>query len=153
MESALTDAHRDIGYSVPQKPKRGSNKTPWPEGQAISEQWISDGYAYRKKNGLHRINLSLEAERFVNRALATGARYTVWHRAWLNWCISPYCAGVAEPESTASAHAASDPLDVHPAVIKLWAKGIRTRDCGPQTLARAVEKGLLTIEQARRLGF
>ena len=145
----MSDAHRDIGYGVPQKPKRGSNKTPWPEGQAISEQWISDGYAYRKKNGLHRINLSLEAERFVNRQLATGTRYVRWHAAWLNWCISPFCAGTPEAEPLS----ASKPVDRDAMLIEHALRGTRGTWFGPDLVRRGLEKGLLTAEQARRLGF
>jgi len=146
----LSDAHRDIGYSVSPKPKTDRG-TRWPAEQALPEEWIEYGHEARKKHGLKRINLLLEADKFTSWAV-NGKPMKDWKLTWRKWCLRAW-DGQLEPEPIASVHVAADPLDVQPSVVKLWAKGIRTRDCGPQTLARAVEKGLLTIEQARRLGY
>lgn len=149
--STLSDAWRDIGGGIIPFPKarRAANKTPWREGDIISNQWIDDGHAYRKKNGLPRINLDIEAERFVNRQLATGARYTIWHRAWLNWCISPYCAGAPEREPVH--HAPT--VDHDEKLLSLALRGVRGTWFGPDLVRRGIQKGIITQEQARKLGF
>src|SRR6266851_7579188 len=104
--------------------------TRWPAEQALPEEWIEYGHEARKKHGLKRINLLLEADKFTSWAV-NGKPMKDWKLTWRKWCLRAW-DGQLEPEPIASVHVAADPLDVHPSVVKLWAKGIRTRDCGPQ---------------------
>lgn len=134
------------GSSNPPEPIKLDRRTKWPADMKVPDKWIEDGYAIRKRHKFSRIRLSLEAERFVNWAVENGAKKIDWHRTWLNWCISPFCKGELEEE----------PLkpDVRlQCMAKLWAQGIRTQYINLIDVTRAVRLGLMTVEQARRLGF
>ena len=143
----MSEAFQELGYSAPViKPDR---RTKWPADMVIPEKWIADGYAIRKRHGLSRIKIALEAENFINRNVAKGEKYVDWHRAWLNWLTKPWCVGVPEDEPACKTNADL----ILAAKAKVWAKGLRTQSINLHDVKRAVELGLMTREQARKLGF
>ena len=124
-----------------------ARRMPWTEGDTIPAIWITDGYAYRAKHKLPRINLALEAEKFVNHALAHGCKYAAWRRAWLNWIISPFCKG--EPE--AMPEPANVDLEASRGRARLAAKGIRVSGLSKQDIELGIAEGLIDREKARMM--
>lgn len=141
----MSEAYREIigGGNV----QAINKKTRWPANQELPDEWVLDGYAHRKKYDLPRINLNLEASKFVNSAVANGRSYVNWHRAWLNWCVSPWCKGQPEDQPK------TERIDPDKYAIELALKGARTHNFGPDLIRRGLAKGYLTKEQAKRLGF
>lgn len=146
----MSEAREDQGH-MPRPEKRARKQgTSWPAGQAVPEEWIAYGHAARKEHGLTRINLYLEADKFVCH-WANGKPMKDWKLTWRKWCLRAW-DGQPEAPPAAPQKEPNHPLDVDQRTVEMWRKGIRTANCGPQMLERAVEKGLLTPEQARRLG-
>lgn len=144
-----SDAYREIvgGSNVRPINKRG---TRWVENQELPPEWIEDGYAQRAKYDLPRINLKLEAERFVNSALMKGRIYINWRRAWLNWVISPWCKG--EPEAAPERRFSNDE-EMSVRRVKAALTGARSAFLDAHDVRIALAKGEITREEARRLGF
>lgn len=91
------------GASKKSKPAREDPKgTRWPPNKAIPENWITDAHDARDRHKLPPIDLSLEAERFVNWAVnakANGVKKD-WHRAFINWSTDPNKRGKANGHDT-----------------------------------------------------
>ncbi len=122
--------------------------TRWKAGAQVPAGWIFVGYEARKAAGLPRINLWLEADKFVDYWSAragAGATKVDWLATWRNWCRSAEGA----PESEQSVP--SDDADAR--TLALAIKGIKTQNFGPDLVKRGLARGLLTKEQARMLGF
>jgi hypothetical protein len=150
----MSEAYRDlIGSNVvalPVKPaKRTSVATSLPEDYEVPAQWKEDGHARRKKFGMPRINMDLEAERFVDSAVAHARKYANWHRAWLNWVTSPWCKGEPQPEPVK----ASETDDLNRKRAHLMAKGLTGTWATREAAELGLREGILTAEQVRRFGL
>lgn len=147
----LSEAYREIvgGGNVEPIRKRG---TRWPVDAEIPAQWIHDGYALREKHKLPRIDLELEATKFVLHFTSTNrnAAKILWHRTWLNWCLNSRGGKVQETPAKSAKH---DIIEQSRARAKLAARGIRAALLDRADLERGVREGILTEEQAKRFGF
>src|SRR6185312_17471306 len=110
-ESTLSEAWKDIGGVIPfpVKHKPDTRGRRWAEDETVPAVWVFDGHELRKKHKLPRINLNLEAEKFVNWALSASGKVAVkvnWKRTFLNWCIN--ARGVPEQEPATPVYTAAD---------------------------------------------
>ena len=145
----MSDAFAELGGGPDPAPTRGMR---WPAGHAVPEEWIAIGYETRAKAGLARINIRLEAEKFVDFWSAKTGRDAAklnWLGTWRNWCRNGY-GGQPEPEPPKNP---AQSQDTDARAIALVLKGMRPQSFGPDLVRRGLAKGLLTPEQARRLGF
>lgn len=149
----MSEAWKDLGGGVipfPKK-KKASVGRRWEEDETVPAVWLLDAHALRKKYGMPRINLNLEAEKFVNWALSASGKNAVkvlWHRAFLNFCLN--ARGVPEAEPASPIYT---PVDRDAQLLELALKGIRGTWFGPDLVRRGIEKGLLSPEQIRKLGY
>ena len=149
MSEAWKDISGVIPFPVKHKPDTRGRR--WAEDETIPAVWVFDGHELRKKHKLPRINLNLEAEKFVNWALSASGKVAVkvnWKRTFLNWCIN--ARGVPEQEPASPVYTAADN---DRRLIELALKGVRTMSFGPDLVRRAREKGICTEEEARKLGY
>lgn len=150
----LSEAWRDLGGGVipfPNMKKSPSRGRRWEEDETIPAQWLFDGHALRKKHGMPRINLNLEAEKFQNWALSASGNVAVkvnWKRTFLNWCVNARGVPEAEP-----ATAIYTPADNDRKLIELALRGVRTMNFGPDLVRRALQNGTCSEAEARRLGY
>lgn len=124
----------------------------WPQGEAVPPDWIEEGHEVRKRAGLPRINLALEAEKFVDFWIGKsgqGASKLDWRATFRNWCRNAR----GQPEA--------DPVKVKepPGNVmsrrraELAAKGIRHAMLDRRDLELGVREGILSIEQAKKMGL
>jgi hypothetical protein len=65
--------------------------TRWLPDAIVPDDWITDAEQARIKNGLPKINLRLEAEKFANYWTSASGRNAAkldWKRTWLNWALA-----------------------------------------------------------------
>lgn len=149
----MSEAWKDLGGGIipfPKK-KKASVGRRWEEDETVPTVWLLDAHALRKKYGMPRINLNLEAEKFVNWALSASGKNAVkvlWHRAFLNFCLN--ARGVPEAEPATPIYTAADN---DRKLIELALRGVRTMNFGPDLVRRALQNGTCSEEEARRLGY
>lgn len=147
-----SEAWREIigGSNVEPIRKRG---TRWPMNAAVPEEWIEAGYRAREQAGLPRIDIRLEAQKFVDHFVSmSGARAAKlnWQATWRNWCRNAY---TGKPEEKPTKPGISDIVEQSRARAKLAARGLRASLLDRADLERGVREGILTVEQAKRFGF
>lgn len=122
--------------------------TQWPADREVPAPWIGHGYDRRAKHGLPRINLALEAEKFVNHFAATGDSKINWERTFTNWCLSAW-HGQPEAIPQKQDHA----VDMAVKRVMLALKGFSITNFGPSDVRLALKAKAITEEEARRLGI
>lgn len=119
----------------------------------VPESWIEIGYQVREKAGLPRIDIRLEADKFVDHFVSmSGARASKlnWLGTWRNWCRNAY---TGKPEEKPTKPGVSDIVEQSRARAKLAARGLRAALLDRADLELGVREGILTVEQAKRMGL
>jgi hypothetical protein len=81
-------SNKDIKPVPNLSPAPATRGTRWPADQVVSEEWRQEGAAIRAEAGLPPVDVSLEADKFVDHWISenrpTGVKRD-WRRAWRNW--------------------------------------------------------------------
>jgi hypothetical protein len=146
----MSDTHKDIGYSLP-PPQKANRGTRWPHDEEIPAAWVEYGHEARKKHGLKRINLKLEADKFVAHFVGNGETMKDWRLAWRKWCLRAWDGQPeAEPQVAApTSHHEADALRR----VRLSVIGPRVPTLDIDDIRLALARGAITQEQAKRLGY
>lgn len=127
--------------------------TRWPENQSVPLDWIEIAYEKRKKLGLQRINLVVEAVKFANywaSKSGKGATHVRWPMVWMNWALNGY-GGLPEPEPNQPKIDTQAQRSIER--VKLALRGIRSANLSKADVTLAVAEGKITEAQAKGLGL